>query len=421
MKKLILALLIVMLAAGTAYAVDVKVVKGAYYVRGAHWANHADPANMTVLGGAVTKNDEEYMAYDHDMDLYIDFVVDETTKVITYFELADEEPWDGYKSNNPGGTGYDDNIELKRIYLEHKFGTGTVLSVGKMTAGTWSTVFMDNEGPGYRVKVIQFFPWGLIGGLAQKLDDQGYSQKAKDGEKDDGEAYALFGVFNAGPVSIQPLWFHIILANSVADQDDDDLILDYYSLGLMGNFGMIGFEAEYGYINSDYDDSIYGSTMDNSLSGIYVNVWANLEAMKFGFLYAWTEFDEDTGMALGTGADFDETYIMGEELEGGPGDLGLLFGGSSGWSIYQLYAKFAFGQFSLSPSLTYYDSTVDNGAGYWRDSSAFEYNIGAAYKITDSLTYDVGLGVLNIDLDPNYGGDDPDDLVYAFHRIKVAF
>ena len=125
MKKIILALLVVMLAAGSAYAVDVKVVKGAYYVRGAYFSNYS----------LSTSDAEDYMVYDHDMDLYVDFVVDETTKVITYMEIVDEEPWDGYNSGAAG----DDNIEFKRVYLEHKFATGTVLSAGKMSTGTWAS------------------------------------------------------------------------------------------------------------------------------------------------------------------------------------------------------------------------------------------------------------------------------------------
>jgi hypothetical protein len=405
MKKFILALLIVMLAVGSAYAVDVKVVKGAYYVRGAYWDNLELATSDTI----------DRMAYDHDMDLYIDFVVDETTKVITYFELADEEPWNGYKSG--GASSYDDNIELKRIYLEHKFPTGTLLYAGKMSAGTWGTVFMDAEDPGYRVKVVQMFPWGLIVGLVQKITENGYSGTYKDCEKDDGDAYALGAVFNVGPVSIMPLWFHIVRGDLAPDGDDDDAVIDYYALAATGNFGMVAFEAEYAYVNADFDDTI--STQDPSTSGFYAKVWANFEAFKIGGLFYWLDVDDDAGVGAESGTDLDETYIMGEELEGtwaAVGYSGIGLGdGLAGWNCYQIFADFAFGKFSVNGSISYYTSNWQDD-----DSEAMEYDIGAAYKITDNLTYDIGLGMASFDADEDMGPD-PDDAVYAFHRIKVVF
>jgi hypothetical protein len=366
------------------------------------------------------------------MDFTLDWVVDETTKVVTRFEFADEEPWDGYKTNNPGGTGYDDNVELYFIYLEHKFPTNTALYAGKMEGGTWATYFQDNMNPAYRVKVIQFFPWGLIVGLAQKLDEQGYAQAIKDGEEDDGDAYAIGAVFAAGPVKIMPLFFHILPNYAAIDQEDGDVVIDYYTLDVTGSFGMIGFEAVYSYINEDWDQgrAAFAAMKDSDNSAFYAKVWANFDAFNVGVMYTWAGYDSDADAGTPTGADFDETYIMGEELEGGAGASAYqaaIFGGSSGWSIYQLFADFAFGKFSLNGSITYYDSTCDEAiaggaaSNTWRDSSAWEYNIGAAYKITDNLTYDVGLGVCNIDLDATYGGADPEDLVYAFHRIKVSF
>jgi len=407
MKKFILAFLVVMLAAGAAYALDYEV-KGSYYVRG----HHNDNLNL------ATSDAVAWQHYDHEFDLRVNFVVDETTKVITRWEILDEEPMSGAVRSNPeGGPGYGVNIEAEYVYLEHKFGTGTILSAGQMPAGTWGTEFQDNGGPGQRIKVVQLFPWGLIVGLVQKVSEQGQAQAVQDGEKDDFDAYAIGSVINVGPVSIMPLWFHILPNSHVIDQDDGDVVVNYYSLDFTGNFGMIGFEGAYGIVDEDYET---GMGTDTNLDALYLNVWANFEAFKVGGLYYWLEWDSSANMGAAAGTDWAPTLIMAEEIEAGPGTntyMGALIAGETAWSTYQIYADFAFGDFSLGGSITYMDSTDDSSGTVWEDSTAMEYNIKAKYKITDNLAYDVGIGVASID----YDGDDPEDVTYAFHRIKVSF
>lgn len=410
MKKFILAFLVVMLAAGAAYALDYEV-KGSYYVRG----HHND--NLELM----TTNAPSYQHYDHEFDLRVNFVVDETTKLITRWEILDEEPMSGDVGNDPGAVSYGANIEAELVYLEHKFGTGTVLSAGQMPGGTWGTEFQDNGGGAHRIKVIQFFPWGLIVGLVQKVSEQGQAQAVQDGEKDDFDAYAIGSVINVGPVSIMPLWFHILPNSHVIDQDDGDVVVNYYSLDFTGNFGMIGFEGAYGIVDEDYET---GMGTDTNLDALYLNVWANFEAFKVGGLYYWLEWDSSANMGAAAGTDWAPTLIMAEEIEAGPGTntyMGALIAGETAWSTYQIYADFAFGDFSLGGSITYMDSTCDSGGSVWRDSTAMEYNVKAKYKITDNLAYDVGLGVASIDYDATYGGDDPEDVTYFFHRLKVSF
>jgi len=397
-----------MLAVGSAYAVDVQVVKGAYYVRGQFLDN---------VGLAATDT-ADYMVYDHDMDLYIDFVVDETTKVVTYMEMADE---------NMAGYAYeggDDNIEFKRVYLHHQFATGTVLDAGRMAGGTWAFAYMDADGSKDRIKVTQFFPWGLVVGLVQKIAENGAADVEKDGEKDDGDAYAIGAVINAGPVSIMPLWFHIVRGDLVDDQDDDDAIIEYYALALSGNFGMIGFEAEYGLVDVDYDQGATGQSayVDGDVNGFYVNVWANFEAFKVGGIFMWNSVDDDAGFGMESGTDLDENLVMADSIEdtliaapwgyAGPG----VGAGWGGLNLYQAYVSFAFGDFSLGGSLSFYSSNWEGD-----DTTMMEYDLKAAYKITDNLTYDVGLGVASIDADEDKMATDPDDALRAFHRIKVSF
>jgi hypothetical protein len=417
MKKFILAFLVVMLAAGAAYALDYEV-SGSYYVRGHHNDNLA----------LATSDAPSFQHYDHEFDLRVNFVIDETTSIKTRWEIVDEEPWDGAVRSdaNTAGTAdsYGNNIEAEWVYLEHKFPTGTVLSVGQMTGGGWGTEFQDNIGPAKRIKVVQLFPWGLIVGLIQKNDEQGQANAAvKDSENDDVDIYAIGAVINVGPVSLMPLWEPIYWGNMAVggqDQDGGDLTANYYTLDFTGNFGMIGFEGAISSLDLDYDP---GFGTDVTLDAFYAKVWANFEAFKVGGLYYWLEWDSDVGVGTPAGAEWAPTLIMAEEVEGGAGSDAMaaaILGGETAWAAYQLFADFAFGKFSVGGSITYFSSNDDSSGTKWQDSEAMEYNLTAAYKITDNLVYDVGLGYMSVDYEQQFSND-PEDVTYAFHRLKVTF
>lgn len=347
MKKLLLTVLVVLLAAGSAWAVDLQI-KGDYYARGSYISNDAE----------VTADAPAYGYYDHDFNLYNTFVVDETTKLTMRLAIEDSN-WPVPTIDNT--TEDDDNIDVERLWLTHQFSTGTKLDVGKMSGGGWATSFYDDVGARYRIKATQFFPWGLLVGVIEKDGEQGAANPTvKDAENDDFDAYAFGAVIKAGPVNIKPIWFHVQYGDVVApsDQEDGDLIRNLLQLGVDGSFGMIGFEMEVN--NDDYDyDNARLAAKDYTLNSFYLNVWANLDAFKVGGIFAYGGTDDDALKAADFDDDFDLTLFLSDWIGwGGAGD------GLMGCTAFQIYANFAFDKLSISPSYTFVTSNKEIGRAH---------------------------------------------------------
>lgn len=415
MKKLFFAMLVVLLAAGSAWAVDVNV-SGGYYARGSMITNDA---------GTATQDAATYMYYDHDFDLTAKFVVSEATMFTLVLEFQDEE-WGTAQSTTAGS---DDNMEVKRGWLTHKFPTNTILDVGAMNAGGWATAFDDDVGEGMRVKLTQISDFGVFGGLFQKVNEAGQANpNTKDAESDDTDVLMLFLITKLGPINVKPAYalYHYgrgpTLTNAL--DGENDLTRNRYVLALDGTFGMIGFECEF--TQNDYSFERNLGT-DYTIGGYYANVWANLDAFKVGGIFAYGSVDEDSDPTntapkkYGFDGDFDLTLFLGDWMEfGGNGaDSGI-----SGSTAFQIYAAYAMDKFSFGGSYTIVNSNVDNNkfsGTQWYKASASEFDLNASYKITDSLTYSVAAGWANVDWDDTYSTDDPEGAFRGYHKLALSF
>jgi len=441
MKKLILALLCVLLTAGLAFAVDVDL-KGMYYARGSYLDNDKGVGNENVSG--VGQDDANYFFFDHELDATARLLVSDKTRVIVNFEIRDES-WlrgntDGTSQN--GTSNLDDNIEFKRVFSSHTFDYGGVLDLGLMTGGAWMTGFGDNGNGRYRVKYTQPTQLGPVIAIYEKNYESGARNNAtKKAEKDDSTAYYLASVMKFGDFNVYPLIGYGTNSFTVPTQSSkgDDTFL--FLLGSDATFGDFGFEAEFNYlttktdVNADTATTYANETEDFSRWGLYGNGWWNIGAAKVGLLAAYGSWDKDRGDGFGMGEDFTPTIFGADETNiGGSGTTTAAYSnGLSEWkavTMVQLYGSLAISeQFSISGHALYWDSNAkDNGTGtgksFWYKADGYEIDAGLAYKITDAVTYSAVAAFGKISLDDSGTGvvdDSPDGYVRAYHKFQINF
>jgi hypothetical protein len=412
MKKLFLTALVVLLAAGGAWAVDIETT-GSYYVRGKFTENH----NLATDSNAV----QNPMTYDHDLVLNVSFVQSETTKVVTKIAVRDET-WltsgTAGTEQSAGAGNDDDNIKFERVWLHHVFPTNTVLDAGLMPGGTWAYTYADLETNNYRVKVTQpLSENAILVGLVEKSNERSGGTTAKDAEKDDKDGYALAGIFKFGNFSVKPLWQHVIDGGTTTlASDEDEAVVDVFILGVDGSFGMIGFQAE-----ADFASVDYATGTDPSGSGYYLDVWANMDMFKIGGAVAIDNYDEDTGFTFGMGEDWAPLMILTDDVYFGGG--GSLKSGPNACTLFLVYGDVNFSdKMSMNAALGFFSSNQDKVAtSQWYKASATEFNLGFAYNITDALTYSIGYGYATVTYDDAYSADDPENLQTLYHKIKLSF
>jgi hypothetical protein len=403
MKKFLVALLAVLMVSSVAYAASIDV-DGSYYFRGRYFSN------------PLVDLDDDYDAYtnyDHELDLWGQINVDDTTFVRFRMEIADEN-WPGDQDNGDGtqesAASGDDNLELQRLWGGHTFGTGTKLEFGAMSGGTWATSFGEAGGERYRLKVTQPLPIGTLLAIVEKDYENGSS--TEDSEKNDKDAYFLGLVTKAGALNIKPLLGYV-LDGHVDLADDSYNTTTLFQLGLDGMFGIIGFESEFQYSSLSYDEGTSPGGEDSAtLFGIYADVYAKLDAVKPGLFVAYGSVDDDAGLQFNFGDDFDGhgAEMIGNEFSFGGVDA---IGGATYFGVYC--------DFAASDALSFYGQigyAKGNTDSSIEDDTATDVSLRGSYKITDALTYTIGAGYATIDRD---AGDDPDPGYKLYHKMAIAF
>jgi len=411
MRKLLFTLLILVFTAGVAFAESNLKIKGDFNVRG---------SRITNDDGTATADAATYDYYDQDMNIYAKFIASKTTWADLKIAIVDEEWGTGHHETNAND---DENISIERAYMTHVFSTHTTLVLGKMSGGTWATAFGDDEEARWRVKVVQpFSPNFILLGVLEKGPDvfpgantgadQGQQNAMlKDAEEDDNDRYAIGALLTFGNLHVKPLYYLVKDSSMCIDQGSKGGEITVMFLALDGKFGTFGFEAEY--MKKDLDLDACAGGFDWSVTGMYVNVWADLAPLKVGVIYASGGTDTNQGAEYGFDFDddFDLTLYLSDWIGFGGGD------GITGMNAYQLYGSFQILEnLSVNASYTMVDSNWDSG--YYEDAEANEIDFGLAYKITKNLTYSIAAGFASIDLD---GQDDPEDGTRIYHKLKMTF
>ncbi|WP_022852116.1 hypothetical protein [Limisalsivibrio acetivorans] len=398
MRKL-LVVLMVLAFASTALAVDVKL-NGFFKVKGGYFQNKYFASDDTQT--------EQW--WEQDGEVFAKFEVEKGTAVFVRTEFHDET-W-----KSPDG-GADEDITVERAWMMHDFGSVAV-HAGLMSGGGWSHSFGNDVGGKYRVKLTSKLPMGSLVAFIQKNAENGYGLAPtddEDSEKDDSDTYAVGMKMKMGALSVEPLLVYTNNSAAVMDGDDDGMKKTSLDVGLAGDFGALGFEAELDYDSVTTD---VAGAEDYNLYGLYANVFMNMGNLTPGFIFAYGSTDEDANVGYDFDDDFDSAIILGDELGVGGGD------DLTGMTLYALYlnaklSKKAKASVQYAYATSNWDSdTTASGFANPEDGAAQELDVVLSYKITDAVGYKVQFAYASVNDDVK---DDADPAYYASHELKVSF
>jgi hypothetical protein len=448
MKKIVILTLAMLMAAGTAFALE-STLTGRFIFEGSYYDNYI-PSYGSIYGavdsGTSFKADNTYKFMDYDMDWRINWKLQITpsTKVMTRITMHDETlglktdgngGWNGAvpgaidANGNFVGGGLDDNIAIERAYISQALSPKTVLEAGLMAGGAWSTNFGNTGLDVYKVTIMQaaLGPFQAVGFQLEKDSEQGSrpvnqaayaaAEAAAPGsgviaEQDDWDKYVLWGITKLGPVTLYPLLAYQTRGHYIIDEDNSDMVVGSFLLGATGATDLIGWEAE-GSINSfSFSDSFkfaFGDQTSATTFGLYGNVWFNLDMAKIGLWLAYGSVDEDSGLEYSFGDDFDSSMIIGDDL-GGTTDL-------TGATAGALYADFTpMEKLTITPKVMYFSSNVEENG-----TTGFEIDLWGLYQLTDEVKYTVGFGYATIDIELAGVTTESDPAFKLYHELRLDF
>jgi len=424
MKKFWLVLLslgLVMAFSVSAFAVDVKV-SGEYYAAGLY-------LNKTSVKDTGSSLDISTAFFYQRLRVGTDFVVSPGLKLVTRFD-AMERIWGGQRSPVDGGTtpatlavdsagtrAENENIAVDWAYINYVAPVGT-FDVGYMNSGATGTIFGNSAVPAGRIKYYSPLIKDAININADitKTTDKSYSAVTSASATDlDKDAYAIEGVYNfkndkaAGKAALK-----IAYTRDATKRVSDVYKQTYFTFTpwAIAKIGPVALQAEINWATgnySEFDTTASDVKLDN-LSA-FVDATATFAPVYVGGTFAYVSGDDPNtadkkeGGTLKGGNDWNPCLIMFNYYDVANW-VGTVYGyDSSVVTGPMTNAWFFQGRVGVKPipqldtmlSVSY--ATADKKPGtpstrYANGTYGTEVDITGTYKITNNLSYMLGVGYL---------------------------
>lgn len=450
MKKVLSTVAALGLVAGlasTAAAVEFKM-SGKYYVEGYHMSDAATGAVVGVdLREGVGDNNSSDSWYQHTFEIKPTMKVNDKISMFGTIRLADTTVWGNQADGDTvGSMSANNDVYVQHLYMEYASEIGKI-RIGRVPAGGYGLAFADTDTRQNRIMWWPSFipkPWSVLlytakitegdllatdEGTAADSDHYEARLNYKDEALDAGIAYGM-GNDNTYVTG--------------AAQDPEKELYKAFAKYKMGNYFA---NAEIGYYTGDQT-----ATVDyDSLGGI-LEVGAKFDALTVSGMYFYAEGDDTTadgdnnsfmaGTGSGTGTEFEPLYILTGRTAGllNRDQASSAYAANmtqSGVHAFILAADYKVSdRLALHGAIAYAmadeETQTTNAAGTTfaagsyanrDDEYGWEYNIGAAYKLLDNLTYEAHFGYLDTGdyFKTNAATDDTENVYILSHHLTMTF
>ena len=422
---MMLSLGLIMAFSASAFAVDVKV-SGEFYVGGLYLNKISVNDNYSWKAGdtTYTGNPSTALFYQR-LRVGTDFIVSPGLKLVTRFDAL-ERIWGGARSNQVDSKGIvsaaadsagtraeNENIAFDWAYIDYVSPIG-IFDVGLMEDGRTGTVFGNSYTTLGRIKWKNTFGSFTLGADITKSKDQSLSAvtSTATATDNDNNKYGLEGVYQwkDGKAGMKVTYYRYAENRQTAENNKTYFLFTPYTIAKVGpvdiqaeiNYATGKVKYENGTVNSDGLSEV---TIDN-LSG-WIDATAKFAPVYVGGTFAYISGDDpgtkdkQEGGTLNGGQDWNPCLIMFNYYDVANW-VGTVYGyDSSKVTGTMSNAWFFQGRIGVNPipeldamlSVSY--ATADKKpAGYIGGAYGTEVDLTGTYKITNNLSYMLGVGYL---------------------------
>lgn len=466
MKKVLSTIAALGLVAGlasTASAVEFKM-SGKYMVEGVYMSDYTD---NTIVGGGPgenaimpietsSTNNPSTGYYLHTFEVRPTMQVNDKISMSSVIRLADDTMWGGQTDgdtdvgrgigNDFGGAAGD--VYVQQLYMDYASPIGK-MRFGRVSAGNWGTPYQDWDNNADR---IIWWPSFLASGplstqlyIQKSVDNSNIAnESAYDSDKYVARVHYKTEALNAGleyaygnnlstgaNVVVDPL----DPLFSVTDRSDVKQDVAAFAVYNFANYFVAGEMIHY-FGKVDFDDATPDQDYD-SWGGLAM-VGGKFDALSVSLAYMYNEGDDmnsndkenvlnATGASAGTGDMFEPLYILTGRHTGilnNDVNNGLTAASSTAGAHAVVLAA----DYAVSNQMTLH------GAVGWAQADeelitnqdldyGWEYNVGAAYKLLDNLTYEAHFGYLDAGDFFNLDGtaDISNNVYILTHSLTMTF
>jgi hypothetical protein len=422
----------------SAFAVDVKV-NGEFYVGGLY-------LNKTAVESGVADEDWSYGStafFYQRLRVGTDFVVSDCLKLVTRFD-AMERIWGGARANvwqtnavmpeySAGTRNESENIAFDNVYIDYTSPIGK-FQVGYMPDSTWGTVFGNMSTDANRGMIKWAAPIGKTGFTVlanyAKIEDNSSSAVSTQSwywlnnlnatrTDRDADSYRIGGIYNfkgsnaSGQVGVLGIYTRDASNRGMASGPYKTELININPYAKV-NVGPVALQAELNYAFGDARAYEYdGPTIKADSLAVFLDAAADFGMFNVGGTFAYLQGDKDpyddkAQDVVSGGIDWNPCLILFNNdtvnywIGGIPGHSGSVIGGP------MKNAYFFQGRVGVKPTAKIdamlsvsYASAVKKPIDTWGPNQPFangnygtEIDLTGTYKITNNLSYMLGVGYL---------------------------
>lgn len=422
MKKVLSTVAALGLVAGmasTAAAVDFSM-SGHYTVEGFYHSDGADAANaggldVTEAAGESNTSDSWYQ---HTFEIKPTMKVNDKITMASTIRLADNNVW-GSQGDTTGSMSSNNDVYVHHLYMDYASPIGKI-RVGRVPAGPYGNSFSDSDTRQNRVMLWPSFlksgNWSTLFYTAKVTEGDAYNNTSSAVDNDHYEARVYYKNDNldAG------LRYGFTNNNNSGPENEPE------SYTIYGKYKMDNYFANVELTQKTGDSN--ATTEIDSMGGM-LQIGGKFDAITASFMYFYAEGDDDNSNdneAYGTtGTEFTPLYILTGRTTGMlNGDQATANASMTddGVNAFVLAADYAASdRLSLHAAIAY--AEADEATATYDDEYGWEYNIGAAYKLLDNLTYEAHFGYLDTGDYFNAGSttDTTQNVYVLTHHLTMTF
>jgi hypothetical protein len=439
MKKVLSTVAALGLVAGlasTAAAVEFKM-SGKYYVEGYHLSDGATGAvkGVDLQEGAGDNNTSDSW-YQHTFEIKPTMKVNDKISMFGTIRLADETVWGNQADGDVVSTSANNNdVYVHHLYMDYASEIGKI-RIGRTPAGGYGTTFLDTDSRQDRIMWWPSFipkPFSVL--LYTGKVTEGDLLAADEGTANDSDHYEARLNFKNDSVDAGIAYSMTndnTYVTGAAVKAEKELYKGYVQYKMDNFFA----NAELGYFTGDNT-----ATVDYDSFGAMVQVGAKFDALTVSGMYFYAEGDDNaadsdnnsflSAAGSGTGSEFEPLYILTGRTAGllNRDQASSAYAAdmtNSGVHAFILAADYTVSdRLALHGAIAYAQADKENKATYLNrdDEYGWEYNVGAAYKLLDNLTYEAHFGYLDTgDYFKSAAATDDTENVYILsHHLTMTF
>ena len=404
MKKILSAVAAFGLVAGVASVATAAEfsVTGSYVVEGIYVNNAGDAADArTIAGGAnpfyETGSDAYWM---HTFQMLPTMKVNDNVTMKSDIRLRKEARFGVETEDTGNATGDAHGVDVNKIYMEYASPVGK-FTVGRTPAGAWGGPFLNSATAANRVMFAPTLskPWSMLV-YTQKSQERD-SQTTNSNVDQDTDQYHVGVGYTTDDAKLAVGYFH---NRNVGNLNVDDYQLDVDGMIKFG--GRYTLFGEYAHIGGEQ-----ATNVDYDADGLCLHLAANFDALTLHAAYVYASGDDANSADQeglmnktgGLGKDFQPLYIFtGDAMhilnqDEKSGSSANVAAADAGVHAFALMADYKVSdRLTLHGAVAYGKADETNNYGNNVDDSfGMEYNVGAAYKLLDNLTYEAHFGYVD--------------------------